>query len=379
MPPIPTPTNSARPAATLTSTPTATPPPTVTPTLEPNLPDADPPEIAPGAVISPANAAQVVELAGWGEGYDFNLFFGMSQIASDGRVLIQKEIASEATESSGPIIRTRFWDLPAGELHLELVHPHDYSFLIASADGSRYAIYYDYCRWTDPKPCVMEVWSLPENELLLTLDPGPLTTGLFSPDNRLLALSTENGIAIWGLDTGELVRTLTPAMNLDILRFSHEGRLLAGTQYMGTGTVTVWQVEDGQQAASLVSQGYPSGFSPDEMAFSPDDSTLVMGFGTTAVPWKTSDWSEGPPWNWSSTHGISELAFSPDGRLIASGGSDGSIVLADPATGKLLATWDAHTDETYDPIYYLVFSPDGTLLMSLSADMTLRFWGMKEE
>lgn len=372
------PTSSPSPAPTFTAIPSSTPTVTVTPTLEPNLPSASPPAVTPGAVISPENASRVVELAGWGEGYDFNLFLGISQIASGGRLLIQKEFPNISLTDSGEITRTRFWDLPSGELRLELIHPNDYGFLFASPDGTRYAVFHNFCQREVPEPCSLEVWLFPENELLLTFDPGFITTGIFSPDNRLLALSTENGIAIWDLTTGDPARTLTPARNLDILRFSQDRRLLAGTQFMSDGTVTVWQVEDGQQAASLVSEAFPLGYSPNEMAFAPDDALLVMAYGGSAVPWKVSDWSEGPPWNWGDTRGINRLAFSPDGRLLASGGSDGSIVLADAVTGKVLSTWDSHTDETYDNIYNLSFSPDGTLLISLSSDMTLRFWGLAE-
>lgn len=46
----------------------------------------------------------------------------------------------------------------------------------------------------------------------------------------------------------------------------------------------------------------------------------------------------------------SEMAFSPDGRLIASGGSRGGITLADAATGEVLGNWDIHSDDTYDYI-----------------------------
>lgn len=375
---LPSPTRSPTPAPTFTTIPSGTPTVTVTPTLEPNLPTANPPVVAPGAVISPENASRLTELAGWGEGYEFNLFFGISQIAAGGRLLVQKEIAAEATDVSGPVIRTRFWDLPTGDLRLELVHPNDYGFLFASPDGTRYTIFRNTCQMENPKPCSLEVWSFPDNELMRTIDPGFLTTGLFSPDNQLLALSTEDGIAIWDIATGTIARTLTPARNLDILRFSHDGRLLAGTQNLGDGTVTIWQVEDGEAAAALRPISVLGEFSPNEMAFSPDGSTLVLVYGGTAVPLNTSDWSEGPAWQWGERRGINQLAFSPNGRLIASGGTDGSITLADAVTGKLLATWDAHTDETYDHIYTLSFSPDGTLLMSLSADMTLRFWGLAE-
>ncbi|RPI85997.1 MAG: WD40 repeat domain-containing protein [Chloroflexi bacterium] len=375
-------TPTSTPAPTLTPVPQATPlgtiTPTLTPTLEPGLPAAEPPLVSPGAVLSPENAGRLVELAGWGEGYDFNLFFGMSRIVSGGRMLIQTEIPDSSPTVAGHIFRTRFWDLPTGQLRLELIHPDGYDELFVSPDGTRFAIFYNYCQYIDPKPCLMEIWSFPENELLLSIDPGFINTGVFSPDNWMLALSTDGDIALWDLTTGKLARTLSPSFRFDNLEFSHDGQLLAATQYLGDGTVSIWQVEDGKLLISRASEAFPWGYSPDEMAFSPDDTALALAYGGSAVLWKVSDWSEGPVWSWDNINGITKFAFSPDGRLIASGGSRGGITLADAATGEVLGNWDIHSDDTYDYISDLSFSQDGKLLISLSMDLTLRFWGIVE-
>jgi WD40 repeat protein len=368
------------PSLTSTSTPapTAMLPPTITPTLEPGLPSAEPPMVSPGAALSPENAGRVVELAGWGEGYDFNLFFGMSQIVSGGTMLVQKEIADNSPTFSGGIVRTRFWDLPSGQLRLELIHPDGYDALFVSPDGTRFAIFQNYCHRENPKPCSLEIWSFPENKLLLSMDPGFVNTGVFSPDNRLLALSTDHDIALWDLTTGQLARTLSPSFYFDILKFSHDGKLLAGTQNMGDGNVRVWQVEDGKLLLTLAPRVSPRDYSPNAMAFSRDDAVLALAYGGAAVLLKVFDRSEGPAWNWHEFGAITRLAFSPDGRLIASGAEDGGITLADATTGKVLGNWDIHSDDTYDSITDLSFSPDGRLLISLSMDLTLRFWGIQE-
>jgi hypothetical protein len=191
-------TSLPAPAGTPTLTPTLTPSPQAsaspapTATLEPRLPSAAPPLVSPGAVLSPENAGGVVELAGWGEGYDFNLFFGMSQLVAGGKLLIQTEIVDNSATFSGGTFRTRFWDLPSGELRLTLIHPEGYAGIFASPDGTRFAIFQNYCQREDPQPCSLEIRSFPENELLLSFDPGFINTGVFSPDNRLLALSTDN-------------------------------------------------------------------------------------------------------------------------------------------------------------------------------------------
>jgi WD40 repeat protein/tRNA A-37 threonylcarbamoyl transferase component Bud32 len=62
--------------------------------------------------------------------------------------------------------------------------------------------------------------------------------------------------------------------------------------------------------------------------------------------------------------------FSPDGKLIASAGSDHTVRLWDPITGHTRAVLDRHTNE----VNWAAFSPDGTTLASASDDGTVRLW-----
>ena len=64
------------------------------------------------------------------------------------------------------------------------------------------------------------------------------------------------------------------------------------------------------------------------------------------------------------------VAFSPDGRLVASGSSDRTVKLWDPATGAVRRTLEGHSDS----IMAVAFSPDGRLVASGSRDKTVRLW-----
>jgi WD40 repeat protein len=67
---------------------------------------------------------------------------------------------------------------------------------------------------------------------------------------------------------------------------------------------------------------------------------------------------------------VSSVAFSPDGRLLASGSDDQTVILWDVRTGERVRTLTGHTG----PVRSVAFSPDGRLLASGSEDQTVILW-----
>jgi WD40 repeat protein len=67
------------------------------------------------------------------------------------------------------------------------------------------------------------------------------------------------------------------------------------------------------------------------------------------------------------------LAFSPDGKSLASAGSEGIIKIWDANTGESLYEWKGHTG----PISGILFSEDGTSLITSSLDKTTKIWDIK--
>jgi WD40 repeat protein len=68
-----------------------------------------------------------------------------------------------------------------------------------------------------------------------------------------------------------------------------------------------------------------------------------------------------------------DVAFSPDGELVAAGGWDQTVTVWERQTGRHLSTLQGHTDR----VMALSFSPDGRLLASGSKDATARIWNVQ--
>ena len=67
---------------------------------------------------------------------------------------------------------------------------------------------------------------------------------------------------------------------------------------------------------------------------------------------------------------VSAVAWSPNGKAIASGGKDGTVHIWDALTGKNIFTYHNHQKQ----VHALAWSPDGKFIASASEDRTVQVW-----
>ncbi|MFE6836913.1 trypsin-like peptidase domain-containing protein [Streptomyces sp. NPDC057705] len=104
------------------------------------------------------------------------------------------------------------------------------------------------------------------------------------------------------------------------------------------------------------------------VAFSPDGKTLATAAGATSVIlWNTDTGTIRSTLN-GATGPVYAVAFSPDGKRLAASSTDTTVW--DVHDGTILTTLKGHTK----PVNSVAFSPDGTTLATGGEDKTARLW-----
>ena len=182
----------------------------------------------------------------------------------------------------------------------------------------------------------------------------------FSPNSQLLASAGPDAdIKLWSVATGREVNTLTGhSGGVSAITFSSDGKKLAsGSQ---DRMIMVWNIADGNpEVAYMGHQGWVNA-----VAFSPDGKKLASGSEDGEVRiWEVigpGPQGEPPvikrPLQTLAGHkgSIRSLTFNADGKLLVTGSADASMKLWDVAAGKELASLFSMDQEDW-----LVLTPDG--------------------
>jgi WD40 repeat protein len=193
-----------------------------------------------------------------------------------------------------------------------------------------------------------------------------VTAVVFTPDSkRLVTASLDGTVRLWDLDT-RLVRRTFRGHEGGVLcaALSRDGRMLA-TGGMDKA-VRRWDVDTGQELLYVPLPSRPEKNSehrgPVEcVAFSPDGRTLATGGWDGEVRLWDAQTGRGLATLIGHAARVCSVAFSPDGQTLASAGFGGEVRLWDAQTGRVQGGLRAN--ELGDA-YSVTFSPDGRALVA---------------
>ncbi len=196
-----------------------------------------------------------------------------------------------------------------------------------------------------------------------------------SPRGDLAATTSGPDIMLWDTGTWASAGVIHFDSEVAAARFSPDGsKLISGSS---SGELSVWKIEAGGQQASLTrvrlespvfSMALPdSGPAPWPLYVLGADGTLrVLGLSSDGTLTRSGTLAATTP----SVVGNCPIAISPDRALVAAGTQDGALLAWRTDTRELAWRSPAHTGR----VMSLAFSPEGSLLVSGGSDRTAFFW-----
>ena len=214
-------------------------------------------------------------------------------------------------------------------------------------------------------------WDLPDGAIA-RIGKGGISAIKYSPDGTQLAVATTLGIWLYDAKTYQ---------ELDLLKeigistftergitFSPDGNTLV-TSKGSFAEIKLWDIANGtirkKLSDGIISKG------ADNVLFSPDGTTLASYRYNDLFLWDVVT-GKNRTLN-GHTDSVGGFTFSPDGKILASGSRDQTIILWDVATGSRKQTLKGHTDF----VTSVSFSPDSKTLASGSLDHSIRFWDIE--
>ncbi len=296
----------------------------------------------------------------WRHDFAHTYLVGALAFTPDGKTLLTGSAYSD------PVIRV--WDaLTGNERGQWRGHTVDVQTLAVSPDG-KLAV-------SGGQDRTLRMWDVATGKQVRRLEEAKeaIWSATFSPDGKTLA-SGGKMVRLWQVSTSRELRSFAGGP-IERLAFSTDGKTLAtaSPQYEA---VLLWDVATGRELRQF--SGHSS-VNPC-FAFSPNGRVLATGDALGPIHlWNLATAKEirtlGGPMKPDprASYALDVLAFSPDGRSLAAGYSDETVRLWEIASEQERARFHGHRNG----VVSLAFSPDGSLLASGSWDRTVVVWDVR--
>ncbi len=293
--------------------------------------------------------------------------------AARGSSAVHPNLRSACQSPDGRLLATgandraaRIWDGASLTLLRELPHPAAVDAIAFSPDGRTLL--------TGCEDKVARVWNAQSGEFLgqAAFHPQAVSAVAFSPDgSRTLTGGDEGTIQLRQCKlAGSEALEVPHRASVGLVKISPDGRTaVTGTksQKITEGEVLFWATSNGKSLGRVVLGGVVIG-----IAFSPDGRTVATASADrTALLVNVASGKslcspmKHPAW-------VSAVAFNPQGTQLVTGCDDGVARLWEVPTGRDLDRKFAHEE----PIISLALSPDGALLVTAGSDGTARLWNV---
>ncbi len=203
----------------------------------------------------------------------------------------------------------------------------------------------------------------------------------FSNDGKVIAVGTQEGIHIWQWDGATLVDKI-PGHYYDFrsLAISSDGQFLAAGM---EGGVALYRAQDLSQSQFLTTDAGNEVIS--SVAYSPLGDLLAGASGMQVFVWQVSDGRL--LWSKDEAKPVNQLAFSPDGARLVAARSEESVTGFGGHDTSTIPVWNANDGGLIGQVYIndqifmpgttdLVFTPDGSSLITAQGSGDLSIWSM---
>jgi WD40 repeat protein len=214
----------------------------------------------------------------------------------------------------------------------------------------------------------------------------PMNAVAISPDSLTCATAGDDGlIHLWDAATGRWLESLHGhSAPVRSLAYTASGALLSAADDQ---SFILWDVKPQWKLAAVLG-GKPENSvdvsaSPMfdrvlTLAFSPDGKLLASGGGDPSRSGELLIWdvaARGVSKTIADLHSdtILDLDFSRDGKRLATSGADKFVKVVDLETGKLVRGYEGHTSQ----VLGVAWKADGSSLASCSADNSIKIWNVE--